>query len=273
MLEYKINSSSNHVVGLTRRRRRLWELHVLLALLLRGRITREPSESQHHWVILDDPANGGFRTAYANEGYLVGGGFVPRAAGFSDHTDLTQLQTTPDDAYYARRGLEPEAQMDLPASTDEFFDRFDAADPDTRERLLRAAYWFDAAYRVWHISKSLSYVSAISSIETLFPEREGHTCPECDRFHDSPGPTARFRTFVESYAGEEAQEDRSAIYGLRSTFTHGSALHGLDVPRTWGALEPTAQGHRDLHDAALTVARTVVRNWFVEHSRPVDRAN
>lgn len=48
VLEYRIKSSSNHVVGLTRRRRRLWELHILLALLLRGRITREPSESQHH---------------------------------------------------------------------------------------------------------------------------------------------------------------------------------------------------------------------------------
>jgi hypothetical protein len=38
-------------------------------------------------------------------------------------------------------------------------------------------------------------------------------------------------------------------------------------------LNQSAQGHRDLHDAALHVARTVVRNWFMEHSGPVNRAN
>jgi hypothetical protein len=60
------------------------------------------------------------------------------------------------------------------------------------------------------------------------------TCPACERFHDSPGPTARFHAFVEEYAGEEAEEDRRAMYTLRSTFVRGRlctrlTLHGPGV--------------------------------------------
>jgi hypothetical protein len=104
----------------------------------------------------------------------------------------------------------------------------------------------------------------INAIETLFPEREGHTCPACERFHDSPGPTARFRAFVETYAAGEEFEARDAVYNLRSTLVHG--LHGLDTPRSWGALEPGVEEHRSLHDAAVAVARTAIRKWFLEHA-------
>jgi len=155
VLEYRVRSSSDFSVALMRRSRRYWELHLLLSLVLRGRITRETFEPQHHWVILLEPMPNSLQTAYVNEGYLVGEGFLLVADDFSDPSEYPQLAVVPDDDYYARRGVSRD-EMDVPACLDVFFDRFDAADTRTRDRLLRASYWLDAAYRVWHVSKSLS---------------------------------------------------------------------------------------------------------------------
>jgi hypothetical protein len=243
--------------------RRTWELHLLLSLLLHGSITRESWERPHHWVILPEPTVEGAHTAYLNEGYMVGDGFVSRADEFSNPAAIAQLGVVPDDEYYARHNISEDA-LDLPAGLDSFFDQWNAAEPSKRDRLMRAIYWLDAAHRVWHTSKSLSYIAAINAVETLLPgRREGHDCPECGRFHDSPGPTARFRTFVERYAASEGDESRRALYGLRSTFVHGRGLHGLDLPRAWGALIPGDMTHWDLHRAALAVSRTAVRRWFL----------
>jgi hypothetical protein len=86
VLEYRVRSSADTRVMLTRWQTRLWELHLLLALVLHGRITREWGEKPHHWMLLPQDLVGddGISTAYLNEGYMVGGGFVSRTEDFSD---------------------------------------------------------------------------------------------------------------------------------------------------------------------------------------------
>ena len=167
-----------------------------------------------------------------------------RADSFSDPTGYPRLSVVPDDEYYTRRGIGIEDVIEVPASLDAFFERFNSADPKTREKLLRASYWLDAAYRVWDISKSLSYVAAINAVEVLAPDREPpDPCPCCHQDRN-PGPTAQFRTTVETYAAAEGAVARARMYNLRSTLVHGRGLHSLDVPRTWGALEPATEEHR-----------------------------
>jgi hypothetical protein len=79
------------------------------------------------------------QVAYLNEGYMVGGGFVARAEGFSETDAIPRLETVPDDEYYARRDMTDE--MQVPASLDSFFDRFADAAPEIRDKLLTACYW------------------------------------------------------------------------------------------------------------------------------------
>ena len=124
VLEYRVRPSENMVIGFLRWRRRLWELHLVLSLLLRGSITRESVESEHHWMVVPDSKT--VRTAYLNEGYLVGGGFISRAADFTDPAELRPLDVVDDRVYYERR--EPRLRMDIPASLDTFFDRFEGAE-------------------------------------------------------------------------------------------------------------------------------------------------
>jgi hypothetical protein len=94
VLEYRVRSSSAFSVALMRRSRRYWELHLLLSLLLRGQITRETFEPQHHWVILPEPMPNGLQTAYVNEGYLVGEGFLLVADDFSDPSEYRSSRSS-----------------------------------------------------------------------------------------------------------------------------------------------------------------------------------
>lgn len=227
--------------------------------------TREWLEKPHRWMVLPEPEAGSSHSvAYLNEGYAVGGGFIFKTDRFSDPSEFSKLTVLPDDEYFARRGTGADDSMDVPACLDEFFDRFNAADPDTQEQLLRASYWRHAAYRVRHTSKSLSFIAAINAIEALFPrDRLGHMCPICERHHDDPGPTARFREFLEKHAASESEGARSDMYNLRSNFVHGGELRGIDLPRSMsGGLVPAVEEHRDLHDTALAVSRTAIRTWF-----------
>jgi hypothetical protein len=131
-----------------------------------------------------------------------------------------------------------------------------------RDQLLRASYWLDAALRAWETSKSLSYGAAINAIETLMPKQKADPCPTCSRDR-SPGPTAGFRDFVETYAASEGAEARDAMYRFRSALVHGHRLHSMDLPSPWGALVPGEIEHRELHSTAFAVARTAVLTWFL----------
>lgn len=263
VFEYRVRTSLNNFISLTRRRRRFRELHLLLSLVLRGLITREPDTHPHHWVLLHEPAAHGSRTAYLNEGYMVGGGFVIRADGFSDPVGHPKLVVVPDDEYYVRRGLERD-DLDVPTCLDAFFDRFESADPRTRNQLVRASYWVDVAYRVWHTSKSLSFVAAINAVETLVPDQEHDPCPCCGR-NRAPGPSAGFRQLIETHAAAEGAEARAAMYGLRSALMHGRGLHSSDDSSAWAALIPRNIEHMQLHETALAVSRAVIRSWFLNH--------
>jgi hypothetical protein len=117
----------------------------------------------------------------------------------------------------------------------------------------------------------VSYGATINAIETLMPKQKADPCPTCSRDR-SPGPTAGFRDFVETYAAAEGAEARDAMYRFRSALVHGHRLHSMDLPSPWGALVPGEIEHRELHDTAFAVARTAVRTWFLNPATgPVTR--
>lgn len=261
VLEYRVRRSANFQVTETRRWKRFWELHLLLSLLLHGRITRELHSHPHHWMLLREPTADGSQTVYANEGYMIAG-FVARADDFTAPGGHRKLAVVPDNEYYAQRGIGVDDDVTVPSCLDAFFDRLETVDVRMRDQLLRASYWLDAALRAWETSKSLSYGAAINAIETLMPKQKADPCPTCSRDR-SPGPTAGFRDFVETYAAAEGAKAREAMYRFRSALVHGHRLHSMDLPGPWGALVPGEIEHRELHGTAFAVARTAVRAWFL----------
>lgn len=268
ILEYRVRKSSNFAISHTRRWKRLWELHLLLSMALVRPIKREWPSHPHHWVVLPHADGETPKVAYLNEGYMVGGGFVFHLAELSDASPHPKLIPIDDDRYYSRKPHVGDQLVNIPACLNEIFRRFESAERDTRDRILRACYWLDASRRAWDTSKAQSFISAITAVETLVPSAPREICPTCDKDR-SPGLTARFRAFVENYASKEDLADRAALYDVRSSLVHGGQLHNLDMPTPWGSLLPNGIMQTNLHDRAFAVSRTVVRNWFLDRGNHV----
>ena len=59
-------------------------------------------------------------------------------------------------------------------------------------------------------------------------------CPKCGKDR-APGPTARFKAFVDPYApGKHTAAERAEFYRLRSSLTHGHKLMRSDISRSTG---------------------------------------
>ena len=155
-------------------------------------------------------------------------------------------------------------ELAIPACLPGFCDQFDNAALGIRNKLLRAAYWCDLGYASWDTSKSLSFIASINAVESLFPKPEGnHRCSTCGKSHRGRGPSEMFRDYVERYAATEGGEKRTAIYTARSKLVHGTELHPFDKPNRWLS-ESKDWEYLGLHDDALAVAKTAIRNWFLE---------
>jgi hypothetical protein len=265
VLEYRVPRSTDVRAAVARRERRLWELHLILALLLRGQLFREHAVSSYDWEAPQATLRGTWTFHLAEDDP------PPETIGdvieeFSDLGDAPQLETVPDEEYYSGTYRGDGHEMRLPESVSVVFDRVEEADAASRQAFLTACYWIDTANRVWYASKSLSFVAAINAIETLASEGQAppHLCPTCAKNH-YPGVTATFKRFVTTYATLDPAI-ANAVYKLRSNFVHNGAMHGLDVPSPWADIAPVRGDHYDLHGAALRAAKTAVRRWLLERT-------
>ena len=82
-----------------------------------------------------------------------------------------------------------------------------------------------------------------------------------------PGPTKLFREFVEKYRLSSGVDRKvvNELYSVRSALAHGHYLFQLDeAPWTFnmGALAARAS-EDEIYRAAITVAKTGLRNWPV----------
>ena len=91
-------------------------------------------------------------------------------------------------------------------------------------------------------------------------------CLECKR-DLGPGPTKLFREFAEKYCSTSGVDRKvgNQLYSVRSALAHGHYLVQLDeAPWTFnmGALAARA-GEDEVYRAAITVAKTCLRNWLL----------
>ena len=138
------------------------------------------------------------------------------------------------------------------------------------KQLLRAAYWLRHAYQVFPLSQSASLVAAVQTIEVLLPNIKGEVCSTCQR-EISPGPTKKFRDFLQQYAPTTSAEERKArdlLYKQCSQLTHGRELLASDEDQYTGWTNPAHAFDRQTLDDALRLARISAINWFVSQFAP-----
>jgi hypothetical protein len=96
-----------------RRRRRAWELHLILSLVLNGRITRYGERPQHVWGYINVPP-AELRAAYVQVGYFVPD-FVGEQSEFSAVEGLERLPLIDDAEYFSRYGISGDEVLEVPA--------------------------------------------------------------------------------------------------------------------------------------------------------------
>ena len=263
VLEAKGSAVSEGLVRWLQGGKLLREAELVLSLVLHGGLAPDRSTSpSHEWVVLpgweyseDHPSP---TSVLAQASY-----FMPTMPGpgddFSDVAEIEPIRFVPDGEYFGRLGISVNETLELPANLAALVDAVDALPAGDRDRFFRSAYWFSRAGGAWRLSQSLSYISLINSIEVLTPHGIEDRCPTCG-LNRAPGPTARFRDFVERYAGDVP--DRSRLYEIRSRLVHGDQILQSDQPSGF-AFTPQLWEERERHERARRVAQAAIINWVI----------
>jgi hypothetical protein len=168
-----------------------------------------------------------------------------------------------DDDYRSQFGFDMDKGFEMPAVLRPLLDQYHAVPPEIRDRFLHACYWYERSGAAWSMSVSLGHIAAVTAIETLMEPSSAKPCPECG-LDTSPGPTRRYRDFVERYAPAIPKEDRETAYRLRSALVHKGQPLDIDVPGPWGSLVPRDIEARDTYSSARSAAREAVINWLLD---------
>jgi len=235
---------------------RAWELHLILSLVLRGRIHRYGERAHHLWALVGD------RAEYVQTGFFIPD-WLRQSDDFTRVQDMPTLREVPDAEYTSHRGISTEDVFEVPDVLRPLLDRYHAVDPRLRDVFLKACYWYERSGAAWDMSVSLGHIAAVNAVESLMPAEEVDRCPTCG-LNRAPGTTRRFIAFVDRHAAAVPDDDRSQIYVLRSALVHGGRLLDIDTPGPWGALIPGDLVQRGTYGAARQVARAVIVNWLLD---------
>jgi hypothetical protein len=179
------------------------------------------------------------------------------------------IKLIPDTEYFSRPGRTPDSDLELPHSLEVWIDAALSCDDRLSKRLLRAAYWLRHAHEVNQLSQSAALVAAVQAVEVLLPALKGQACPTCER-EISPGPTRKFRDFLQEYSPTTSADERRArdlLYKQRSRLTHGHELLVSDSDYHAGWTNPAHAFDSQALDRALRLAQISAINWFVAQIR------
>ena len=137
---------------------------------------------------------------------------------------------------------------------------------------MAACVLYCHANDVWHISKSLSYVAAVSCLETLidYDHRDDPKiiCDNCNQQIYSV--RQKFLGFMKNYGNNSAEFRKysDSIYKIRSAISHTGGLLSDDI--VWDSV--TSQ-NRATDWAALfriqSISRICMLNWLMAQRTPI----
>jgi hypothetical protein len=262
ILEFPIIASGFWPITNHRRIREHRKLTLLLNVLLIGSTNFQPWRPSHFWASVPDD-DGTQKIKWVQQFFSADLG-----EPVSDKPSPPageKLQELAADEYYALSGLDGKG-LRVSTGLDESICLYLQLSAEDRAKFDRATFWLDVADRNWTISVSSSFAALVSAIEAFTDQGIKHHvyCEKCDaeRSHEVPGATARFRTFLETYApGETAKKQRDQMYSLRSGILHGSVLMQLDQELGFGN-DPPDWDERELQRDLWGVTRKALRNWL-----------
>lgn len=274
VLEFSFATTPSVMIRHRRRAVRAREWELLLNAFFIGHVRTLGHTAHWHWVIPDSWQQNDsqyLRSTWLQEMYTW-----PNQPSAEDETflplgDLAPISEVEAVAYYKRCGPDMSRPLDAPSTLPALLDRYIDLDPESRDRFLRACFWFWNAGEARR-SRSETFIALISAVEALMPEIGevctdckrpvvgGDPCPMCRRART--GQTAQFKRFVEEFGPELTNQERNKLYETRSKLSHGSKLLPSDEFVLGAVL--TSRHMEEWEDISLarSVARAVLINWL-----------
>lgn len=264
LLQYRVEGSTDFHISMLRRTRTGRELDLLftaLTTVIQGSIG---NVARFHWSLVNgnDPAN--LRSEYCQEAYTWpdANGIAP---SYAPQDGIDPIGRTPAAEHYTRVGINPGHPLDLPDILEQLLATYFGMPRESRDRFMRASFWFQYAQRVGGISHSGAFTALVSAVEALIPDAKPDAhCRACDR-PIGLGPTKKFIAFVEEHAPEPAitKERRRQLYSLRSALSHGGHLLHSDRYGWGGGMTSTQLSEWSDQRAMWQVVRLVLVNWLL----------
>jgi hypothetical protein len=271
VLEFPVEMCGDRDVDRARRDRRKRFLTLALSALV-THVDVPDRTGEHLWYWDNDAQS----PRYAQVEYWVLGPAGLAVPGTRDSLSpvdgVPPARVLPHDEFYGRRGIgEQDEILTVPDSLEASVRVLESMEPSRREAFLRASYWFQHARRVWHYSKSASYVATCQAIEALLPPAETRHCPTCERSHEEPSITKRFNEWAERYV--EDDDLRDDLYTIRSFLSHGARILDIDWEAPTFAIGRNLVTELRASEQVWRAARLGLASWVNSGGDEIDQGD
>lgn len=173
-------------------------------------------------------------------------------------------------AYYREIGSPIGQPLDLPSILDELFASYYSLDSDAAETYLAACKLFGLGHEAWSMSKSLSYIALVSSLEALIhfehKDEKIERCSICEQPKYAVG--RKFREFLDSHVTHGfPKKEANRLYQIRCGIVHrGQLLLADNLLST--LLDSETYLERQTHETVMKAAQVCLVTWLLRHSSP-----
>lgn len=260
-LEFSLRTSSNPIVNVYRRQRRVDRIVNRLGALCNARVWSEPRRPNMHWVLV----KGNPDTVQCCQPYFS----VPQdEVDTEDWTvvrDIEPMDNLSPCEYYKSRLHHVAECLRLPTTANQFFEAVGNLDKADSLRFGKACYWINHAEAVTNLSDSAAFIALVTTIESLLPDTQPIPCEKCGR-NVGPGPTQKFQAFLDDFLsdGVRLHSSKRQLYALRSSVTHGGRVFSFDLDAFHMMHPDKFHQWKDLDDMKC-VAHGVLHNWVLHH--------
>lgn len=181
-------------------------------------------------------------------------------AEFTETENQSKLNGVKYEEYYQRSYAQ---SLDLPSNFESSLCRYFSLAISEQQGFFNSLYLFSRAKTIYSISKSLSYVALISSIESLLDKPKVlKKCDECLQNILEISISQKFKNFVEKFAPGLEDKDRQILYDLRSNIVHGNRLLEIDNKPFSSWLLPSIMDDHKRVEICLNVVKIALINYL-----------
>lgn len=181
-------------------------------------------------------------------------------------TGLPKIEFVKHPDCFMQIDIEDKEEVRFPEHTDAAIHNFFALDDEARETVNSATSLICNGVELRTKMKSISFISFVSSIETMvnyeFKDIPVENCKECGQ--PRYRVVKKFKDFLAKYASNDASAKKEVekIYGLRSTIAHTGLLLLGDNKIDWSDDEKQNEQWQT-HLRAMQISRVSLTNWLL----------